>query len=396
MAAPKKRLRERDDFYLATVAGRDIDVKTLIPPTASTAREELLLEIADRFNRCEGAVLPPYLSLERITNYLYKVSFDKLPDDNEEIDPPITACSSYVANGKLYRNLDWNYADTAEFIVECKRFTGMSFLDGLNDSNMDNEKIKLLPYRVVDGVNENGIMVATHVLFNDWEYAGSGNKNIPLYKIPYLILNNITTLDNFSTAMGQYLNNIKVSDGLIEMEYLLQFMVTDGETTYAILPPESKTGTYSVVDITSTPKLANFRWVNRNLVSRMDEDIQTRPTGIERFNQMPCELKDIKFTNAYESSDYLSEFIGLRGTDKNSTDEELLSIYNSARELYLDRKRDGMLWQTVHSIVYSNNGIESLYIQENYNRDVLAINIPIESIVQSVLNYIPQYNGEVM
>lgn len=396
MATPKKRLRERDDFYLATVAGRDIDVKTLIPPTASTAREELLLEIADRFNRCEGAVLPPYLSLERITNYLYKVSFDKLPDDNEEIDPPITACSSYVANGKLYRNLDWNYADTAEFIVECKRFTGMSFLDGLNDSNMDNEKIKLLPYRVVDGVNENGIMVTTHVLFNDWGYTGSGNKNIPLYKIPYLILNNITTLDNFSTAMGQYLNNIKVSDSLIEMEYLLQFMVTDGETTYAILPPESKTGTYSVVDITSNPKLANFRWVNRKLVSRTDEDIQTRPTGIERFNQMPCELKDIKFTNAYESPDYLSEFIGLRGTDKNSTDEELLSIYNSARELYLDRKRDGMLWQTVHSIVYSNNGIESLYIQENYNRDVLAINIPIESIVQSVLNYIPQYNGEVI
>lgn len=50
MAQPRKKLRERDDFFLAVVAGRNVDIKTLIPPTATTAREELLLEIADRIS----------------------------------------------------------------------------------------------------------------------------------------------------------------------------------------------------------------------------------------------------------------------------------------------------------------------------------------------------------
>ena len=63
----------------------------------------------------------------------------------------------------------------------------------------------------------------------------------------------------------------------------------------------------------------------------------------------------------------LSEFIGLRDTTKDSTDEELAAIYTDARELYLDRERDGKTWHTMHSVVYDSHGIESLCIQENWN-----------------------------
>ena len=310
-----------------------------------------------------------YTSLERLDNYLYKISFDTLPELNSDLDSNVGYCSSFVQNGKLHRNLDWTYAETAEFIVQTKNFKGMSYINGMNDSNLDEEKIKKLPYQVCDGVNNSGIMVSTHVLYNDWEYSGSGEKNVNILNIPFLILNNITSLENFENEMEEYLSNIMIPEGLSNMEYLLHFMVTDGTNTYVIEPPENSDGNYVVIDATSNPKLTNFRWVNRNAVNRTDNDIQMRPTGIERWNTMPCDLRDIKFTNAYESPNYLSEFIGERDTDKYSTDEELLELYEIAREIYLDRQRDGSTWHTMHSIVYSQNGIETLYIQENFDKD---------------------------
>lgn len=309
-----------------------------------------------------------YTSLERLDNYLYKISFDTLPELNSDLDSNVGYCSSFVQNGKLHRNLDWTYAETAEFIVQTKNFKGMSYINGMNDSNLDEEKIKKLPYQVCDGVNNSGIMVSTHVLYNDWEYSGSGEKNVNILNIPFLILNNITSLENFETEMEEYLSNIMIPEGLSNMEYLLHFMVTDGTNTYVIEPPESSDGNYVVIDATSNPKLTNFRWVNRNVVNRTDNDIQMRPTGIERWNAIPCDLEDIKFTNAYETPNYLSEFIGERDTNKYSTDEELLELYEIAREIYLDRQRDGSTWHTMHSIIYSQNGIETLHIQENFEK----------------------------
>lgn len=41
-------IRSRMEFFLAKVAGKDIDLNTIVPAGASNAVEELLLEIADR------------------------------------------------------------------------------------------------------------------------------------------------------------------------------------------------------------------------------------------------------------------------------------------------------------------------------------------------------------
>ena len=65
-----------------------------------------------------------------------------------------------------------------------------------------------------------------------------------------------------------------------------------------------------------------------------------------------------------------SQFTMLGGVPtKDSTDAELLTIYAAAHELYEHRERDGRLWQTMHSVVYSKNGIEELYVQENWSND---------------------------
>lgn len=312
----------------------------------------------------------PYLSLERVTGYLYKITFDRLPEYNGEDNEIAGGCSSYVSEGKLYRNLDFYYDEAASFIVRCKDFEGMSFMTGLDDGNLDDNLIAQLPYRIVDGCNNNGIKVSTHVLFNDWEWTGSGDKSVPLTRLPYLVLSRVKSMATIATDLNGILGNLYASEGLQATGYLIQILVTDGTTTYAILPPTSEGEAFVLQDITSNPKLANFRWVDRETVERTDSDIQARPTGIERWNAMPCELADLRFTKAYESADRLSEFIGLRNTTKSSTDEELTSIYNDAHALYLDRERDGQTWHTMHSVVYGS-GMEVLCVQENWNINLI-------------------------
>lgn len=307
----------------------------------------------------------PYISLERLRHYLYRVTFDSLPEDNGGEGAISGGCSSYVKDGKLYRNFDWNYDDAASFIVRTRDFEGVSTITGLNDGALNDSIIAQLPYRVVDGRNNHGIMVSTHVVFNDWEWTGSGERSVNLTRLPFLVLSRVKSMATIATDLDGILGNLYASEGLSAVGYLLQLLVTDGSTTYALLPPASNGQPYVLQDISGNPKLANFRWVDRAEVSRFDMDIQTRPTGIERFNAMPCPLENLRFTKAYEEDTRLSEFIGLRGTTKDSADEELEKIYVLARAEYLARARDGKTWQTMHSVVYGD-GMEALFIQENW------------------------------
>lgn len=316
-------------------------------------------------------------SIERLGAYTFRISFDDVPPFVDGDNLVVGACSSFLKNGKLYRNLDLYYDNTASFWVKCKNFEGMALISGMNDGELDYTLLKQLPYRILDGVNtENGIKVSTHLLFNDFGYMGSGNKNFPLYKLPYVILTELTALTSASaiaTALSQYLTNIKIPQTLVTNGYLLQFAVTDGTDMYIIAPPTTSTGDYQVIKATAgIERLTNFRYVAKATLQRNDTDLQLRPTGIERWNLINsgATLQDLKFTNAYTSNAWLSEFIGEGTTTKNSTDGELQVYYEIAHSAYERRTRETKeTWQTVYSVVYGANGIEELYTQENYDKN---------------------------
>ena len=333
--------------------GNQVDVGSKLP--------EILKGIAEK------AFGPSFLSLERLRKYLYRVTFDVVPQDNGGNTELIGGCSAYVQNGKLYRNLDFYYDNAASFIVRTRDFVGMAFITGLNDGELVESLINQLPYRVVDGRNNNGIMVSTHILYNDWEWAGTGKKNVPLTRLPYMVLTNVKSMATIQQDLAGIIDNLAYVPGM--GEYLLQVLVTDGTTTYAILPPETADGAFVLQEITANPKLTNFRWVASKTVIRAD--LQERPTGVERFNLMPCALSELAFTLAYQSTARLSEFIGIDHTTKDSTDEELTAIYNRAHVLYENRERNGETWQTMHSVVYGSK-MESLHIQENWNDEIIC------------------------
>lgn len=321
----------------------------------------------------------PYISLERLRRYLYRVTFDRLPEDDGGEAPMGGGCSSYVKDGKLYTNLDWDYDHTASFWMRTRDFEGESFVGGLTDGAMDDDKIAQLPYRVHRGINNNGIKLAAHILFNDWSWTGCGDRSVNLTRLPFLVLSRVRSMATLVDDLDGVLDNLYCPDGLAALGYLLQIIVTDGTTTYALVPPTSEGESYEVMDITACPKMTNFRPVGRATVSRTDSDIQAHPTGIERYNMMPCSLEDLRFTLAYEAPTRLSEFIGLRGTDKDSTDAELLAIYTDARAEYLRRERDGKTWQTMESAIYGEK-LESLWIQENWEDNILECSVTKEYV----------------
>ncbi len=348
------RKTEIQDLIKQKVAGQgnQLDVGNALPVILN----EIIEKVSDTGHS--------FLSLERLRNYLYRITFDRLPEDNGNNAVSFGGCSAFVSDGRLFRNLDFKYDEAASFIVRTRDYEGMAFITGLNDGELFDELIEQLPYRVVDGRNNAGIMVSTHILYNDWDWYGTGSRTVPITRLPFYALTRIKSMATIEQDMAGILDNLSY---VPEMgEYLLQVLVTDGTTTYAILPPTTAGEPFVLQNITANPKLTNFRWVSSPTVTKAE--LQNRPTGVERFNLMPCALQDLQFTKAYQTPDWLSEFIGINGTTKASPDAELMAIYNKAHALYIDRKRDGQTWQTVHSVVYGT-GMESLYIQEDWAND---------------------------
>lgn len=310
----------------------------------------------------------PYTSLERLRSYLYRVTFESIPERVGEAAFALGGCSSLVKDGKLYRNLDWKYDETNTFVVVCNNFTGIAFDSRLKETEqMDEQQLGQLPYHIVDGVNSNGIMVSTHVLFNDWDWHGCGEKTVPMSIVPYLVMSRVKSMETVAADLADVIANLSVPETFVD--YLCQFLITDGTTTFVMMPPESSTGSYQLVDATSVPKLTNFRWVNYATVERAADYMQNRPTGVERWNSMTDDFAALRYTVAYEQPTRLSEFIGIDDTTKDSTDAELMTIYTEAHQRYLDRARDGELWQTMHSVVYSASGIDKLYVQEDWSKN---------------------------
>lgn len=376
VGVPTGKFTVSDDTNEATTYTADridvlLDEKIDDPKPESTDEGKVLTWDGEAWG-AEELPTKPYSSLRRLRSYLYEVTFDELPTYSESGDAPFTGgCTSFIRNGKLHRNLDWNYSETAAFKVVTKDFVGMAFNDSVKEGSLDDFKIGQLPYHVNDGVNDYGIMVTTHVLFNDWNWNNaSGHTSIT--KLPYIILSTVKSMTELSSKLSTVLSDLYAPDALKAMGYLVHFMVSDGTTTYVIEPPTSATGAYQLINASDCPKFANFRWINKaEITNRNDALLQNRPNGIERWNLIPCELSDLRYTKSYETNAWLSEFIGVNETTKASTDAQLQAIYELGHTAYLNRTRNDEVptWQTFYSVVYSNKGMEHLWAQEDWNRD---------------------------
>ena len=128
--------------------------------------------------------------MNKVTDYLYNTTLDydfdysKAIELNDKYGPmPKAACTSISIGNLRGRNLDWFYADGAEFVVRTPKTEtrhasiGVAPLTSLPADKVDDgqyhPEYELLPYQTLDGINDAGICINLNIVnyqeFGPWE-----------------------------------------------------------------------------------------------------------------------------------------------------------------------------------------------------------------------------------
>lgn len=368
-----------------------------------------------------------YDTLSKIKDYLYEISYTDIDYDyacayfeNHSIDLPIGACSS-VRNGNYYgRNFDWLYDNHAEFIVRTSADSGRNNVLGVSGSltNLTDEFVssgkksiqyKMIPFYIVDGINQHGLTVNANVVPAD----KGTNIAIPTgeseLKINSMMLVRYI-LDNFSTAwdVADYIcEHVTVCPykKLNDMHYELHWMIADMEHTVLLEIVNNK---MVATDISNHPYMTNFylngatfnadgtvytpytQDATHNAVST--NGITENGSGLERWNYivdhyepswtkagMRTLMDNLKYTKAYTITDpediWYTEFVGMYDTTAGTPYAEFAPAISAAKQAYESRTRDNpQLWQSVHSCVY-NMQDKILYVIAQEDGQELQFNL---------------------
>lgn len=400
------------------------------PPTSSVLKEaiesnikelEWRIYITENYNTKTNEHYGSFDSIEMIQPYMYSTEYTNLDYEFAKeyflkSKPEINfawACSS-VRNGNWYgRNFDWIYSNGAEFIVKTKHDFSTGFfgtlgvagnVEGLTDKFVKtgeySEAYKIVPFMIVDGINDAGLVCNINVVPSD---KGLTTGTVPAVKQLASICSLMIpryVLDHFSNAKTacEWLRDfasIYSPTKLQAMNYEPHFMIADSTSTYII---EFENNELVIIDATNKPRMTNF-FVNdveflENGKVYTPSDVESghlpssigitpHGSGLERYNLIvdnysTCDskqgminlMRSLFYTNSYKESTvpfWYTEFVGNELT-VDSTPEEYQPAVADAILAYINRKREGATvntWQTNHMSVYDmENKVLYLVSQE--------------------------------
>lgn len=375
-----------------------------------------------------------YDSIRREAAFLYYTVFSELDRSYADAyfaeryaQAPAGACTC-VRNGAFFgRNFDWVYDNAAVFVVSVPKYgdrhasVGVTgFVSGLTEefvsSGAYSPMYKLVPFSVVDGINDAGLVVGTNVVpagdkgSNEVvEPTGTVEEDACMFMLPRLLL------DRFSdaqTAVEWVLSHVRLHNvrALADMGYEQHFMVSDGTSTWCI---EFVEGRAVAIDLTAgsgetlegrtymtnfhlhgttpfddgdpfaTPRVHQGR---PDLVPSVVNRLTGHASGVERYNfveanfsgagtlkGMVALMQDLSYTRSYQSAPnpayprWDTEFVG-GNLDVDSLSSEFDGIQEAAADAFDIRSRDtGTTWHTVHTSVYDmERGMLHLNVQEKH------------------------------
>ncbi|MED4061701.1 carcinine hydrolase/isopenicillin-N N-acyltransferase family protein [Priestia megaterium] len=338
----------------------------------------------------------PYSTLNFVKNYLYEIVYDNIDYEYayaymKEKQPIIESGCSSVRNGNWYgRNFDWKYDENAEFIVRTPRANGRYGSIGFASNTTD---YKLVPFMMLDGINECGVVANTNVVPADKGItSGTTAKISKEIEICSLMLVRYI-LDHFVTAKeaAEYIENhmsVYVPTTLLDLGYETHLMIADEADTYLV----EFYGDETVVTRMDKPYMTNFYLSDVTLNadgtvytpadeghSASENNISANGSGLERYNLivenysssdtqagMRELMNKLKFTKAYEGAEWFTEFVGINGLTVDSEPDDFADVVALAEKLYQYRIRNGKTWFTVHSAVYDiENRKVSVIVQED-------------------------------
>ena len=316
----------------------------------------------------------------KVADMLYEVTYDEYSSEIpvgsffEEMSGDM-ACSC-VRNGDFVgRNFDYFMNQCPTFVIRTTakedRYAtiGVGRLAKINsgtvDEGLSQQKLELLPWLLLDGMNEKGLVVSSNVVFKtDWgEVPHTGtNPDAPELNAILLIrplLDNCATVDEAVAYLQNY--NITPMDSEITD---LHFMISDPEKTY-------------VLEIYNNEIVVKEQNIMTNYFINIDE-MPEHPDGLERmqiltenYNEgktmegMYSLMQRVKYTNSYYTSNGWYSELGLTYEQLQNVSEEAKAYLQMSQEEFEDEleyvKKNGLRettewWDTVHNSIYDIKG----------------------------------------
>lgn len=337
------------------------------------------------------------LTTHKLDEYLYEIKYTVLDYDfakayfRSHYVPVQGGCSVVRKGNQIGRNLDWYYDHEAEFIVETAagmgRYASKGFagtISELTNTAVEEDGIlddiaKVLPFRMLDGLNEKGVYASVNMLNNDSTRSLADAGTTPLIEEREEICSIMAVryiLDKFATAQeaAEYIRDyVRVYPPIAGgVKHDVQIVVADKTGTWVL---SFEGDTTIVMSNEFHGVMTNFRLYGTALEEGYYDiyfsNIEDYGSGVERANvaidMLPTSaiddiMRSLHYTHSYdENSPWLTEFVGINGATIHDADI-LRENQIAARALYLDTTRDKAdTWHTTHTIVYDLDGMMASY-----------------------------------
>lgn len=342
--------------------------------------------------------IPKYHNKQKIEDFLYEITYGNLDYEyaKQNMICPFGGCSS-VRNGCFFgRNFDWLYNNDVQFIVHTPPsldyygtigIAGIvpgitkSTADQVDITFDDKDMFKLLPFYLLDGINERGVFCTHNIVPLD-------NEESPTLEIPAkkeekeriqigMLVRYV--LDKFASATEaiNYITNyvtLYFPGGIIGAGYQSHFMIGDSSRTYIVEFINGEICIKQFNYITNfTISGVTFNKDNTIIYPLPSESgINKYGFGLERWDIIANNYKTsntkegmenllelIKYSHGYEEPFRYSELVQHSDDDEGNpitvdTPPELCTGSKEATiEMYENRDRDHPnSWITCHSSLY--------------------------------------------
>lgn len=337
---------------------------------------------------------PQHSEFKQLDDHLYEVTYYKYDDsamDNcaayLQLIPNGFGCSAVSAAGYLSHNYDFFYSDMPGIVMKVpaaeNRYASISM--GTWILNLTCEDLKdldpvtsaMLPYTIVDGINEKGLAVAINVVpavdvgFTDGTKPGA--PDVVYACIPRLLLDRCAT----AAEAVAYMDSVNIYNP--EQKFAeLHYLIADAKETYLVEIVQNK------LRVTHQPYMTNYYltlddYTPHSMGIERYNIIKNQYDGIQSFDDLKALMQDLRYTRKYDRSTYpfwYSEYSADRREDGSVLDiyaPKLDYVYAVNKEIdnFEKNKRDLSLdvWRTLHTAIYDiKNPSLTLYANENYNK----------------------------
>ena len=317
------------------------------------------------------------LNVSKVTDYLYEVFYDDFDYafaenfNRKNNNLHLGACSS-VRNGNFHgRNYDWFYDENVEFIVHTSAKNGRHASVGIAtmvpgvtvkfaDSGLYTDGYKILPFRVVDGINDAGVAVNVNVVpFGDRTLTtGTNPDGEDMYFISAIryVLDYADSVDSAIDLLKSKniyaLNNDKNHEEC-------HFMISDKDKTVVIEFIDNEIVVIDNANIMTNFYLYGEKTPHSAGVERFDILRENYDMGSTRDGMIAL-LKKVWYSQAYNRTTkpfWYSEYVGdfspvYKDVTIFSPVEDFTPVIDTAISMFETHERNGKTWYTTHTSVY--------------------------------------------